>query len=269
MANNPDKHQSDADRAHDESITADFADARNAQLAAETVRLEGFTVEVPAATRLVVRTGADARSAEKATDLLRAYGATDVRGASDTADAEAHRFVTPPAAAGRQAVSGSASGASLPPGMQEAARIELQEEELHPETRSVVTGEVRIRREVVTETRTIKVPITREEIVIERRSITPQPADQAEATTSDPVIQSLMDRLRQLQPGESLRVPIIEEEVVVSKRPVVVEEITVRKRLQEETKHFSDTIRREVAHVETTGSAHVPEAQSSQPGGVA
>jgi uncharacterized protein (TIGR02271 family) len=131
----------------------------------------------------------------------------------------------------------------------------------------VVTGEVIIRREVVTETRTIKVPITREEIVIERHAIERQGVDQVDAATSDPVVQSVLNRLREMQPGEVLRIPIIEEEVIVSKRPVVVEEITLRKRLREDTQRFSDTVRREVAHIDSTGSVTVTEATSTQTGG--
>jgi uncharacterized protein (TIGR02271 family) len=59
-----------------------------------------------------------------------------------------------------------------------------------------------------------------------------------------------MDRLRHLQPGETLRIPIIEEQVVVHKGPVVIEERTLSKRIVEETQKVSDSIPREVAHIQ-------------------
>ncbi len=118
-----------------------------------------------------------------------------------------------------------------------------------------------------TKARQPHVPITREEMVIERHPVEHQAVDQVDAATSDPVIRSVLDRLREMQPGDVLRIPIIEEEVTISKQPVVVEEITVRKRLQEDTQRFSETVRREVAHVESTGSVTINEGTSMQTGG--
>jgi uncharacterized protein (TIGR02271 family) len=60
-----------------------------------------------------------------------------------------------------------------------------------------------------------------------------------------------------MQPGETLRIPIIEEEVVVHKRPVVVEEITLGKRTIQETQEVSDTVRREQARIEEHGQVRV------------
>jgi uncharacterized protein (TIGR02271 family) len=131
------------------------------------------------------------------------------------------------------------------------------EEQLQAQTRRVQVGEVTIRKEIVTETRTIEVPVRREELVIERHPIERQPADSPERRSNDPLVEQLMDRLRHMGSGETLRIPIIEEEVVVHKRPVVVEEITIGKRTRAETQKVSDTIRREVARIESHGEARV------------
>ncbi|MGZ3353251.1 MAG: DUF2382 domain-containing protein, partial [Isosphaeraceae bacterium] len=50
----------------------------------------------------------------------------------------------------------------------EAARLQLREEQLHVRKHLMAAGEVRVRKEVRTEHRTIEVPVSREEIVIER-----------------------------------------------------------------------------------------------------
>jgi uncharacterized protein (TIGR02271 family) len=162
---------------------------------------------------------------------------------------------------GAREFTGSAEPASTPTPQRiradEGARVELVEEQLHARTRAIQTGEVTIRKEVVTETRTIEVPVRREELVIEHHQVDRQPIDSAPRHESDPLVEQLIDRLRHMQSGETLRIPIIEEEVVIHKRPVVVEEITLGKRTIQDTQEVSDTIRREEARIEEHGQAAV------------
>jgi uncharacterized protein (TIGR02271 family) len=144
----------------------------------------------------------------------------------------------------RQAL--SEGGADLGPsqtgfaaGTEGRERLELREEQLDVNTRQVQAGEARIRKEVHTEQRNIEVPVTREEVVIERR-----PVAGREAAAGDI--------------GEDeVRIPLMEEEVDVQKRAVVREEVSVGKRPVQETKTVSDTVRREEARVESTGDAGV------------
>ena len=49
--------------------------------------------------------------------------------------------------------------------------IELREEELRVEKERVEAGEVRLRKEVVKENKTIDVPVTHEEVVVEKRPV--------------------------------------------------------------------------------------------------
>jgi uncharacterized protein (TIGR02271 family) len=128
--------------------------------------------------------------------------------------------------------------------------FDLVEEELSASTRPVQTGEVTIRREVVTEPHTIEVPTRRQELLIERQAVERRVLDRADMSAGDPLIDQLIARLQQMGDGETLRIPIIEEEVVVTRRPVVVEEIIVRKRSQTEIQTVADTIRREELRVE-------------------
>jgi uncharacterized protein (TIGR02271 family) len=123
---------------------------------------------------------------------------------------------------------------------EESQRVELREEELRTEKERVQAGEVRLRKEVVSEDRTIEVPVTREEVVIERR-----PA--AEGRTAEGAIDE----------DEEIRIPLMEEEVRVEKTPVVREEVTLKKRQVEDTEEVSDTVRREEARIERTGDAQV------------
>ena len=112
-------------------------------------------------------------------------------------------------------------------------RIELREEELRTTKDRVEAGEIRVRKEVVEEERSIDVPVTREEAVIERRPVAERPATDAD-----------------LETGDEIRIPLTEEHVRVEKTPVVKEEITVGKRQVQGTERVQDTVRREEARIE-------------------
>ena len=103
-------------------------------------------------------------------------------------------------------------------------------------------GEVRLRKEVVTEQRNVEVPVTREEVVIERH-----------AATGDELAEGAIGE------GEEVRIPLMEEEVRVEKTPVVREEVSIRKRQVQDTERISETVRREEARIEGQGDARISE----------
>ena len=117
--------------------------------------------------------------------------------------------------------------------------VELREEELRAEKERVQAGEVTLRKEVVKEKKTIEVPVTKEEVVVERHPVAGRPSD------------------REIGKDEEIRIPVMEEEVRVEKTPVVKEEVTLKKRPIQETKKVSDTVKREEAYVEHTGDAEI------------
>jgi len=106
---------------------------------------------------------------------------------------------------------------------------------------------VRLRKEVVTEQRNIEVPVTREEIVIERH---PASGERAEGPVGE---------------GEEVRIPLMDEEVRVEKTPVVREEISLRKRQVQDTERVSETVRREEARIESEGDIGMSERTGQTP----
>ncbi len=122
---------------------------------------------------------------------------------------------------------------------EDAQRIQLREEQLQARKQAVQTGEVGLRKEVVTEQQTIDVPVTREEVYIERRPASGEPSDTP------------------IGEGETYRVPVREEQVTVEKQPVVREEVSLGKRQVQETQQVSDTVRREEAHIEREGDVNI------------
>lgn len=122
----------------------------------------------------------------------------------------------------------------------EREHIELREEELRVEKERVEAGEVTLRKEVVKENKTIDVPVTREEVVVEKRSVggrRPASGDVGE--------------------DEEISIPVMEEQIQVEKTPVVREEVSLQKREVQDTRKVSDTVRREEAWVDKAGTAEV------------
>jgi len=118
--------------------------------------------------------------------------------------------------------------------------MQLREEELHARKEQVQTGQVSIGKEVVTEERTLDVPLTREEVVVERHAVDRRPADQPIDDDS-----------------ATINVPVREEQVTLEKKPVVYEEVGIGKREFTETQQVSDTVRREEARIERDGDTDV------------
>src|SRR5919199_336738 len=119
--------------------------------------------------------------------------------------------------------------------------LQLREEELRARKQEVETGAVRLGKEVVEEQRTLEVPVTREEVTIERRPVDRRPTE------------------GEIGVGEqdTIRVPVREERVEVEKTPVVYEEVGVGKREVTETQQVSETVRREEARIEHEGEVKV------------
>jgi len=145
--------------------------------------------------------------------------------------------------------------------MQDAHTIQLREEVLQPRKHPVEIGEVFIRKVVVTEERTITVSVMREELVIERRSIATDSVDASDQLSNSPDLPDNQDqpigKLVEIGEGEVIRIPIRTEQVMIEKRPVVIEELVVGKRHIQETRRFSGTVQREVPHIEREGNVNI------------
>jgi len=130
--------------------------------------------------------------------------------------------------------------------------MELHEEQLDVTTERMQTGEVHVRKEIITETRTIEVPVTREEIVVERRALDGDAREGSlEAADLD------MDR-------KEIRIPVSEEFVHIDKKVVPREEIRVSKEKITDTKTVSEDVRREEAHVESDGRVSIKNRADSK-----
>jgi uncharacterized protein (TIGR02271 family) len=201
--------------------------------------------------RTLVTVRADGRY-DEAQRLLRQHGAYDIesRGAAErpavsgvVAGQPTSVAVAGERGAEAQRTSVAATGER---GAAEEGRLQLREEELQARKTPVETGQVTLGKEVVEEHRSVEVPVTREEVYVERRAVD-RPAD------------------RPIEAGaeRTIDVPVREEQVEVEKRPVVYEEVGVGKQQVVESQQVADTVRREELRVDKEGDVALGGAEAT------
>jgi uncharacterized protein (TIGR02271 family) len=110
-------------------------------------------------------------------------------------------------------------------------RVQRTEEELAAGTREREAGQLKVRKRVRTDREQIEVPTRHEEVSVER---VPLEGEVSEADIGE----------------DEVRVPVTEEEVVVSKKPVAKEEVRIRKDVVSGTETVEEDVRREQIEVE-------------------
>jgi uncharacterized protein (TIGR02271 family) len=118
----------------------------------------------------------------------------------------------------------------------QAARLELRAEEVVLHRSREQVGAVAVGKAVVADRRVVEVPVVREEIVVERRTVEPRPADEP---IGEPRV---------------VTIPLRAERVRVERVKVVREEVAVARRTVEETQAVVESVRREEAVVATRGA---------------
>ncbi len=115
-------------------------------------------------------------------------------------------------------------------------RVQRSEEELRVGTREREAGSVNVRKRVRVEREQVRVPTRREEVTVERVPVEGRAAPEAEIG------------------GGEVQIPVVEEEIVVEKRPVVKEELRIRKDVVEDEEVVEADLRKEEVDVydETT-----------------
>jgi uncharacterized protein (TIGR02271 family) len=118
----------------------------------------------------------------------------------------------------------------------EATRVPVYEEEITPIKRSVDRGAVRIEKELVTEERTITVPVTEERVRI------------TQVDTNESVPTGAGDLFQ----DDVIEVPLHGEEVDLQKSARKTGEVIVEKEAVQHDEQVSGSVRREEVHVDDT-----------------
>jgi uncharacterized protein (TIGR02271 family) len=131
----------------------------------------------------------------------------------------------------------------------EAQKLRLHAERLKAYKQPEEVGRVSIHKDIVTEQQTLNVPVTREEVVIERHPVSEG------ATASEESIGQ----------GETIRIPVSEERVHVTKETVPTGEVEISKRQVQENRQVSESVRREEARLEKEGDVSLQNREANQP----
>lgn len=123
-------------------------------------------------------------------------------------------------------------------------KLRLRKEELDVAKNKVQKGEVEISKEIIEEKKSVDVPVTHEEVVLERRSLNDE-------VTDSPITDE-----------ETIRIPVSEERVDVGKHTVVTGEISAHKRVIEDTKHVDETLKHEEARINKIGDPDVVDEET-------
>lgn len=128
---------------------------------------------------------------------------------------------------------------------EDEVRVQRTEEELRAGTREREAGSVNVRKRVRTDREQVRVPRRREEVTVERVPASESPGDAGGTSggTSGGAPGAGSEE-------EEIRIPVVEEEVVVEKRPVVKEEIRIRKNVVEEEAVVEEDVRKEEIEVD-------------------
>ena len=118
----------------------------------------------------------------------------------------------------------------------EETKVPIVEEELQVEKTSKQKGEIKIRKVVHTELRHFTIPVMKEEVRIDRVPVTER---ESSAIGADTGFQE-----------NTIRIPIVEEEISISKRPVVKEEVRVSKERTIKEEEVQGEVRKEEVEIE-------------------
>src|ERR687898_218582 len=117
-------------------------------------------------------------------------------------------------------------------GDEDELRVQRTEEELRVGTREREAGALKVRKRVRTDREQISVPTRHEEVSVERVPVEGREASEAEIGADEVVM------------------PVTEEEIVVEKRPVVKEELRIRKDVVEDEEIVEEDVRKEEVHID-------------------
>ncbi|MDC0713039.1 YsnF/AvaK domain-containing protein [Stigmatella sp. ncwal1] len=127
---------------------------------------------------------------------------------------------------------GAAVDTGRPLATEDEVSVPVYREKLDVIKHQTQSGEVRIHKDVVEETQQVTVPLRRERVSVERRNVKERPAVNA----------SFQE--------ETVVVPLRAEEVEIRKRPVVDEEVIIRREAVEDERQIDETVRRERVEID-------------------
>ena len=120
---------------------------------------------------------------------------------------------------------------------QDEVTLQLQKEEMEINKKWVDTADVTIYKKKYTEEKQIMVPVSREDLIIEKKLANPQ----------NPTDIKL----------ETIRIPLSEEQIEVTLTPAILNDVEMYKNQYEELIQVHETLKEEKVRIETVGNVNV------------
>ncbi|WP_042454119.1 YsnF/AvaK domain-containing protein [Neobacillus dielmonensis] len=118
---------------------------------------------------------------------------------------------------------------------QDGVTLRLHKEELEISKKRIETADVNVYTNKYTEVKEIKVPVTHEELVIEKRNLNGKNDEEPEI----------------------IRIPLSEERIEVTLIPTILEDVEIHKKQTEEVVRLNETLKEEILHIGTVGDVKV------------
>lgn len=117
--------------------------------------------------------------------------------------------------------------------------FKIKEEQLDIAKKWIQTGDVKIHKEIFSEEKNFTIPIQREELVIEKKSMASDTSTDEDSET------------------QIIRIPLSEEQVEFSKHKVILEDISIYKQQIKDVQHIEETLKKEKPKIQISGSPNV------------
>jgi uncharacterized protein (TIGR02271 family) len=128
---------------------------------------------------------------------------------------------------------------------QENVTLQLHKEELQIIKKWVETADVTIYKKTYTEEKQILVPVTREELIIEKKLLNPESGTDTKIETTF--------------------IPLSEDRIEVILSPTILNDVEIYKNQYEEHLQINETVKEEKVHINTIGDVKVVINDSSSP----
>ncbi len=119
------------------------------------------------------------------------------------------------------------------------ADLLLHEEEMDIAKDRQQTGEVSLHKDIIEEQQSVNVPVTHEEVIVERKALDHRHSDHP------------------IGKEETFHIPVSEERVEVGKHTEITGEVSAHKKAFEDMKHVDEKLKKEVADVDVDGKPKI------------
>lgn len=117
------------------------------------------------------------------------------------------------------------------------ATLQLRQEQLEIAKKWVQTGDVKIYKETSVKEKTFTIPITSQELIIEKKDITSNNHND--------------------DPTQTIRIPLNEEQVTFTKHKITLEDVSIYSEQIEDTKQVKTTLKHEEGKINISGSPNI------------